>query len=167
MPHEEMLKMSFKAYLGAKDRENRKHLSVLKKILDNDFQIDDYSENRDDPHLFIHSEGDVSFGGVRVYFIGGDVAFRIQNEKKQPYGTAYQIPVQEISEDAMVHTDDNDKIAHEVSKAILAELKDFFKQSAAAENDPKKQDPLNSILVKNFNGTDYANRVNNSSSNRY
>jgi len=154
--------MQFHEFVDKKEREARHHLGLMKKVLEKGgFEVMDKMERRESPYIFIHSpDGNLPFEGVRMYEIGGEVAYRIQKRPDtQPYGRAYAVPVEQMFEDLLGEEDMNDeKRGKEIIEAVVKELKDFFERSAKAEREHPTVDPLGRIHMRST-GTDYANQV--------
>jgi len=160
-----MLRMTidFYEFVDAKQRKAKKHLELVKQLLERGgFQIVDKLEERNDPYIFVFNpEGNLSFEGVRIYEIGGDIAYRIQKEADtHPYGKAYSIPIEKMFNDLLGEDEMNDeKMAEEIAKSVIGEVKDFFKKSYDAEKKgPPQLDPLGQVHMRST-GTDYANQV--------
>lgn len=157
--------MDFYEFVDAQQRRAKKHLKIIKEILEQaDLQVVDKLEERKDPYIFVFSpHKNLSFEGVRIYEVGGELAYRIQKEPDtHPYGKAYVLPVEEMFNDLLGEEGMNDKkIAKEISESIVKELKDFFKKSYEAENSgPPREDPLDQVNMRST-GTDYSNKVMN------
>jgi hypothetical protein len=155
--------MRFAEYLNRKDREALKHLTIVKSILEKaGLDVVDKTKERADPHLFVYStDGDLSFEGVRIYNIGDKLAFRVQkNVDTQPYGHAYGIDIEELYEDMLGDDLEDKKIALEIGKAVIKEIKEFFTQSAKSEKEllSIRKDPLDRVMVRG-SGSDYSNMM--------
>ena len=86
----------------------------------------DFSEE-EDPHLFLKGSKNLSFEGVRIYKIGGEIVFRVQKEENtHPYGTAYPIQVEEMYDDILSDEMDEEKAGKEVIKSISEEMRKFL-----------------------------------------
>lgn len=156
----------FSDFVDRKERTSRKHLELVKQMLEQSgFRIVDKMKTRNEPHLFVFNpQNNLSFDGVRVYEIGGDIAYRIQKEATtEPFGKAYPIPVEKMFEDLMGEDDmDDEQIGKEIIKSVISELKEFFEKSYDAERKgPPAQDPLGKVHMRT-SGTDYANNVTSS-----
>ena len=78
----------FVEFVDRKQREAKKHLKLIEKVL-RQGKLQVYSHLEDEePHLFVKANNKkLSFEGVRVYHIGDGIAFRVQKlEKTEPYG---------------------------------------------------------------------------------
>jgi len=155
--------MQFQEFVDKKERESRKHLDLVKRVLEKGgFEVVDQLKSGGDPHLFIKNPADFNlpFEGVRMYEIGGEVAYRIQNRQDtEPYGRAYAVPVEKMFEDLLGEDDmDDQKKGEEIVQAIVQELKEFFERSAKAEKENPIIDPMGSVKMRST-GTDYANQV--------
>lgn len=159
-----MQQLHFREFIDQKERQALKHLKVMEKILEaGGFKIENKLDRRSSPYLYIRSpEDDLPFEGVRLYEIGGEMAYRIQKRlDSQPFGRAYSVRVEEMFEDLLGEDEMNDeKRGKEVMEAIIKELKSFFEDSAKAEKQgPGLDDPLNKVYMRTTGGTDYANKV--------
>lgn len=158
-----MLMQNFREFATQKERDARKHLEIVKKMFEHaGMKVVDRLKMKEDPYIFIHSpEKNLSFEGVRVYQIGNTIAFRIQREADtHPYGKAYPLNIQAMFEDLLGEDLPDEKIAQEVMRQSIQEVKSFFEKSAEAEKslDIKKSDPLSRILARS-SGTDYSSTL--------
>ncbi len=161
----------FKDFVGKKERDARKELGIIKKILEkNDYQVSDFLEEIGDPHIFVkapNTKEELSFEGIRVYKIGSDIAYRVQNEEKtQPYGKAYTIPVEEMYNDFISDKFKEEKAGQEVMESVFKEIERFFTQSLIAEKQlrsaeiEKNRDQLGRVIIGGSGtGTDYSNLI--------
>lgn len=152
----------FLEFVNSKSRKAKKHLQVLKDILRlSDFNVVDMTEESD-PYIFVKTPNDnLSFGGVRVYEIGGEIAYRAQNElSTEPFGCAFLLPVNKIYEDLIGEDDskEKEKSAEKLAEEISKELKLFFKKNVEAEKRDVKRDPIGTINARS-GGTDYASSI--------
>jgi len=157
------MKTDFYEFVDSKKRKARKHLDLVKQLLERGgFQVVDKLEERNEPHIFVFNpEGNLTFEGIRIYEIGGEIAYRIQKEPHtHPYGKAYSIPIEDMFNDLLGEDDiDDKKMGKEIAEAVVSEIKDFFKQSYEAEKKgPPRVDPLGQVNMRST-GTDYANKV--------
>lgn len=155
--------MKFSSFLDIKNKEIKKELGLIKEILSNNFQIEDFL-SKEDPYIYIKSTDEAPFQGVRVYKIGSNIAYRIQNDSEtEPYGKAYPLNLEEIFNDII--PDMNEEEAGEaVASALVAEFQNFFKKSAEAEKEfmmgkfSKKDIPSSTIVVSTNSG-DFSNSI--------
>ena len=156
---------TYREFVDNKQRKAKKHLGLVKRLLEKQgFQVTDRAEERDDPHIFVFNpDKNLSFDGVRIYEIGGDIAYRVQKEAEtHPFGKAYSLPIEKMYEDLLGDEEDEDKIGEEIIKSVSSELKEFFEKSAKAEKDGPwgAEDPLGKVYARST-GTDYSNQVHN------
>ncbi len=157
---------TFREFVNRKQRESTKHLGLIKKTLEKQGMLVNDFLKEEDPYVFVKSNNQkLSFDGVRIYQIGGDMCYRIQKESKtHPYGKAYLLDVEGMYDDLISDRVKEEKAGKKVMKAIAEELKNFFRKSADAERElqsgefERKNDPLGRTTVKST-GTDYSNQV--------
>ncbi len=155
---------TFVEFVDSKQRSAQKHLNIVKKIFEKEgFRISDQLGERNDPHIFIFNpDKNLSFDGIRIYEIGGDVAFRVQKESEtHPFGKAYPLPIEKMFDDLQGEEDmDENKIGEEIMKSVISEIKDFFEKSYKAEKEGPDNgyDPLGQVHQRT-NGTDYGDKV--------
>jgi hypothetical protein len=154
--------IQFREFVDKKNRKAKKHLGIIKEILQkNNMKVDDFLENQDDPHIFLHSpDKNLSFDGIRIYEIADNISYRTQSQKNtHPFGKAYLIQLEEIFNELMAENMKEEEAGNEVIKELVEELNGFFKKSAEAEDDLRTDaDGVGKILIGS-NGTDYANLV--------
>ena len=158
------MKANFSEFMDKKQREGKRHLGLVGKILEKQgFSVENFLEE-EDPYVFIHSPKDnTSFNGVRVYKIGNMMAFRVQKESKtHPYGNAYELNLEEIFNDYISDDFKDEEAAKKVMEAVTAEIKGFFKKSSQAEDELRAaeidKDGMGKAIVRST-GTDYSNMV--------
>ena len=164
---------TFREFVDKKTRRAKKQLNTLYKILEKEgMSVSNHLED-DDPFIFLSSpSARLSFDGVRLYKIGNDIAFRVQNETKtHPYGKAYSLDVEGMFDDYISDEMDEEKAGKEVMKSVVEELKNFFNKSSEAEKElqdtdtDSARDPLGKVVLRST-GTDYANQVTSSNPSR-
>jgi hypothetical protein len=114
----------------------------------------------DDPFLFVYStEPECEFEGIRIYSIGRNIAFKIQNRiDTHPYGKAYLLDFENIFNTFMSEKGaDEEKIGEKVAHTLIDEIKRFFKMSSDAQNKIEKGD--DNKLMTRSGGTDYSSSV--------
>ena len=156
---------SFLEFVDKRTRESKKQLDILKRVLEKGgMSVVDFSEE-EDPHLFLKGSKNLSFEGVRIYRIGGEIVFRVQKEENtHPYGKAYSLQVEEMYDDILSDEMDEEKAGKEVIKSISEEMRKFFNRSDKAEKEIRSiefgnnNDSMGSVLASST-GTDYANQV--------
>ncbi len=158
--------MEFKEFIDKKEREGKKHLKIVKKLLESGhLKVGDYLEE-DDPYIFLHTPAKtLSFDGIRIYKIGNQLAFRIQKEEKtHPFGKAYPMDIEEMFNDLLSDHHKPEVAGKKVIESVINEVNKFFKKTAQAEKElrsrefDKSIDPLGRLVVKST-GTDYSNMV--------
>ena len=159
-----MAHLEFHEFLDKKKRDARKHLKLMKELFQQGgFKVADHLNEKDGAYLYLYNpKRNLSFDGVRVYEIGGDIAYRIQKEEAtHPYGRAYCLPVPQMFEDLLGEEDMKDEqIGAEICKSVISEIKSFFDKSYEAEKrGPPVSDPLGKIHTRTGGGGDYANSV--------
>lgn len=114
----------------------------------------------DDPFLFVYSTNpECDFEGVRIYSIGRNIAFKIQNRvDTHPYGKAYLLDFENIYNTFMSEKGSNEeKAGKKVIDILVDEMKKFFKMSADAQNKIEKGND-NKLMLRS-GGTDYSSSV--------
>jgi len=154
--------MKFSSFLDVKNKEAIKKLETIKEILSKNFTVESFL-HRADPYIYIRSKENLPFEGVRVYKIGSNFAYRIQNENEtQPYGKAYVLKIEEAFNDVV--SDMGEEEAGEfVANALAEEFNSFFKQSSEAQQEFMlgkfdKKDITSSTIVNSNNG-DFTNSM--------
>lgn len=166
-----MRRRTFGEFVDRKKRESIRQLKLLKQLLEsNGMKTENFlMENDDEPYIYCHNPVNTgSFDGIRIYKIGNTIAFRIQKENEtHPYGSAYQLPVEEMFHDFLADEDiDQEKAGKKVIESVAKEIRRFFDKSAEAESDERDQnsemekDSAGNVLVRTT-GTDYSSLVYN------
>lgn len=127
----------FLEFVDRKQREAIKHLGLMEKLFQRSgMQISAYLED-EDPFIFVKSpDGRLSFDGVRIYEIGGMIAYRVQREQKtEPFGKAYLLDVEDMFNDFMSENMKEEDAGQKVIESVVSEIKKFFKKSAEAEQE--------------------------------
>lgn len=156
--------MKFSSFLDIKNKKTIKELGILKDLLSKDFQIESFLES-DKPYLYLRSKekDDLSFDGVRIYKVGSNLAYRIQNESEtEPYGQAYPLNLEDMFEELV--PDMNEEEAGEIiAHALIEEFNNFFKKSSEIQNELKKgqfnKNDIGSPVVVGSNSGDYTNSI--------
>lgn len=158
---------TFMEFVDKKTRESIKHLDVIKRILmQSDLQVSSHIHSKkDDPFLFVYnpeSSSGINFG-VRIYTIGEQLAYRAQRkENTHPYGGPHSLDIEQIWDDIKADGKEDEEAAEEIVKSVAEEIKDFFKKSAKADKEVKRnkgeEGPLGSVALTGT-GTDYSNKV--------
>lgn len=158
---------TFNEFVDKKTRESRKQLKIIEKILRrHKMPVGSFLEE-EDPYLFLKNhQGQASFEGVRIYKIGGALAYRIQKESQtHPYGKAYALDIEGMWDDLISDETKEDKAGGEIIKAVKEEFQNFFAKSLEAEKElrqgdfDKKSDPMGNVMTTGGQGTDYSNMV--------
>lgn len=155
--------MKFSSFLDIKNKKTIEQLEILGKILSESFKIDSNIKSID-PYIFVYSNKEnLPFQGVRVYKIGSNWAYRIQNENEtQPYGRAYPINLEQAYED-LVSDYSEEEVGEYIAKALVEEFKNFFEKSVEAQRDSNsfvitKKDISNQTIVSKNSG-DFSNMI--------
>lgn len=147
-------------YINRKLLTSKRKLKIIHKMLEHaKIKNKLYLKNTDDPYLFVYStDENCDFEGIRIYSIGNNVAFRIQNrDDTHPYGKSYLLDFENVFNTFMSKKDaDPEDSGKEVMKYFIEEIKKFFKMSAMAQNNFDKND--NKLMLRNT-GTDYSANV--------
>jgi|688.fasta_scaffold313543_2 hypothetical protein len=158
--------MKFSSFLDIKNKQTKKELGILKEILsNNNFQVEDFT-SKEEPYIYLKSTDDAPFQGVRIYKIGSNYAYRIQNESEtQPYGQAYPINLEEIFNDIIPDMTE-EEAAETVASALAEEFHTFFKKSAEFHKDMMiskfdKQDIAGSAIISSNEMGDFSNSIYN------
>lgn len=150
----------FVEFIDRKHREAKKKLKLVEKLLKKgDFKVVS-KLNEEDPFIYLSNPNmDSNLGGIRIYEIGGSIAYKVQqNEDVQPYGDAYLLDLEEMFHDYMTETDDEKKAGKQVIKSANEELKKFFTKSAEAESTLLNKESEPKVIMKT-GGTDYASML--------
>jgi len=158
----------YREFVERKSKKVKKKLDLIKKMFEkHDMEVKDNlneikGSDELDPYLFVvNPNGGASFGGARVYSIGGEIAYRAQRDfETHPFGRAYHIDIEQIFDDASEDDTDEKKAAQEVVDGVVQEVQSFFKKSEKAEKDSPlmTNDPLNQAYMRST-GNDYANQT--------
>jgi len=161
-----MKRRTFGEFVDRKKRECIKQLMTIKEMLaSNGLKVDNFlTESEDDPYIYCYNPArSGSFDGIRIYKVGNTIAFRIQKENEtHPYGSAYQLPIEEMFHDFLGDGDmDQEKAGKKVIESVTKEIRRFFDKSAEAESKEREQnsemnkDSAGAALVRTT-GTDYS-----------
>lgn len=148
----------FLEFINKKQREAQKHLALVERLLKkHGLKTKSYLEE-EDPYIFLYNPGqNLSFEGIRIYEIADVIAYRVQNEEQtHPYGTAYQLNLEEMFNDYMSENIKEEEAGKKVIESVLKELETFFKKSAIAEDNIKEKETLLQIKT---GGSDYSTSV--------
>jgi len=151
----------FVEFVDRKQREAKKHLKLIEKVL-RQGKLQVYSHLEDEePHLFVKANNKkLSFEGVRVYHIGDGIAFRVQKlEKTEPYGKAYSLDVEQMFNDYMSDGMDEKEAVKKVMEAVGQEIKKFFHKSAKAEEETRTGQKDGVGMIVKTGGSDYSSAV--------
>ncbi len=155
---------SFGAFVDKKQRDSARQLKLVKQALESSgLKVDDHLQAEGDPYVYVHNTvKSSSFGGVRIYKIGDELAFRVQKESKtHPYGSAYPLPIESMFNDFLSDEGiDEKKAGKKIIESVGKELRSFFDRSADAEKDTKQDDRVSGgDLMVRSQGTDYSSSV--------
>lgn len=147
-------------YINRKLISSKRKLRIIHKILDQaKVKTKLFLKNTDEPHLFVYStDNNCDFEGIRIYPIGRNLAFKIQNRSDtHPYGKAYLLDFENIYNTFMAEKDaEEEKAGKKVIKYFVEEIMKFFKMSAEAQSNFDKSD--DKLMLRN-SGTDYSANV--------
>jgi hypothetical protein len=147
--------MKFSSFLDKKVMEAKRRLGVIRDVLsESDIPVKDFLKS-EDPYLFVEDPDKEMEFGIRIYKVGSRIAYRIQRESDtQPYGEAYPMDVEKYFSDLVTDMDE-DEAADKIKKALVEEVKSFFKKSSKANDDmlaSKSDDATGRIIVSANNG---------------
>jgi len=150
----------FLEFVDRKERESRRHLSILSKALkESGLKVYDHID-KEDSYIFVKStKDDVPFDGIRIYEVGRALAYRVQKEKDtEPYGKAYPLDLEEMFNDLMGEKMNEEQAGKAVIKGVIKEIKEFFSKSAEAQSNLEDKVEPKPLIVKT-GGTDYSGMV--------
>lgn len=158
---------TFNEFVDGRQRRAKKQLKILGEVLKKQGMTVREFLDGDDPHIFLKSnQNGLSFDGIRIYKIGGDITYRIQKEEKtHPYGKAYILDVEGMWDDLIGDNVSEEKAGKKILEAVKEEFDSFFANSLIAEKKiragdfDKKGNPLGNVMLKSSGGTDYSNLV--------
>ena len=155
----------FLEFVNRKQREARRHLQIIEQVLKNAGLSAKAFLEEDQPYVYLKSTNPkVSFEGVRIYEVGGMIAYRVTKEKDtEPYGRAYQLDLEDMFNDYMSESPKEEEAGKKVMKSVVSELKRFFDMSADAERDLKDRGTGDGGVILKTGGTDYSSLVFNKS----
>jgi len=150
----------FLEFVDRKERESIRHLSVVAKALKSSGLKVHEHIGKEDSYIFVKSTKDeLPFEGIRIYEVGGSLAYRVQKEKDtEPYGKAYTLDLEEMFNDFMGEKMKEEEAGKEVVKGISKEIKEFFSKSAKAYSEIEDRTESKPVIVKT-GGTDYSGTV--------
>lgn len=127
--------MKFSSFLDIKNKKTIKELNILKEILSKNFEIKTFLE-QSSPYIFLKPKNsDLDFEGVRIYKIGSNWAYRIQNESdSEPYGKAYPLELESMFEE-IIPDSDEEEAGEIIANALIEEFNNFFKLSSKIEKE--------------------------------
>lgn len=155
--------MKFSSFIDVKNKQTIKQLETLKEILSKEFSIDAYLEN-ESPYIYLRAKKETPFQGVRIYKIGSNWAYRIQNESEtEPYGKAYPIDIERMFED-LIPDMSEDEAGGVIADALIEEFNNFFDKSAKLDKELSsgqfsKNDISNATVVVGSNSGDFTNSI--------
>jgi hypothetical protein len=151
--------LHFNQFLDKKGRTARKQLDIPKRSLEREgLVVGDYLD-AEDPYLFVRSDRDLSFEGVRIYKIGEQIAYRVQKEKDtHPFGRAYPLDVEDIYADIVSDDMNEEKAGRKVMEFVAAEITKFFQKSEKAEAELRVIEGQKKLSVRN-GVADFTNQV--------
>lgn len=153
--------MLFKDFMKNKDRIGQKYLKILENVLkQGGLKVENFLDT-EEPYLFVYSNKDLSFDGIRLYKIGDVIAYKTQKENNtHPYGQPYLLNVEDIFNDLISDDKEPEKAGDLTAKYLVEELNKFFSKSFDAEennNDSQisRADSLGRVVI-DASGIDYA-----------
>lgn len=156
--------MKFSSFIDIKNKKIIKELKILQEILSKDFEINAFLEI-EDPYIFLKSKNEESpFGGIRIYKIGSNWAYRVQNEgDKEPYGKAYPLDIEKMFEEIIPDMGEEEAGAT-IAEALIDEFNNFFSKSSEAQKEIgsfmfDKKDITNQNLIIGSNSGDFSNSI--------
>lgn len=161
------MSQTFLEFVDRKVREGKKHLGLVKKLLERQGLSVTARTDEETPFIFVKSpNGSLSFEGIRVYKVGDVMAYRVQkNENTEPYGKAYMLDLEDMFEDYMADNIREEEAAQRIVQTVSEEIQKFFTKSAEAEQELRNiefdrdgQDGTGKIVLRST-GTDYSNLV--------
>jgi hypothetical protein len=153
---------NFMEFVDRKQRDTRHRLGLIKDVLErHDLKVKAHLYADDDPYIFVKADNKkVPFEGVRIYHIGDQIAYRVQNlENSEPYGKAYALKLEDMFNDFMSENIPEEEAGKKVMEAVAKELKKFFSRSAKASEEIRtgQKDGVGTIIKTG--GTDYSAMV--------
>lgn len=157
----------FSQFVDKKMRHAKKQLDTVNRVLQKEGMNTQNHTEEEDPFIFIKNPGTpLSFDGIRMYHIGGKIAWRIQKEEDtHPYGDAYSLDVEGMFHDLVSDEHmDEEKAGKEVMEGIVKEIRSFFDKSSEAEKEERSAefdqagDPLGKTMIRG-QGNAFSNQV--------
>lgn len=154
--------MKFSSFIDIKNKQTIKQLNILKEILSKEFEISPYLEN-DNPYIYLKAKKETPFQGVRIYKIGSNWAYRIQNESEtEPYGKAYPLDLEKMFEEIIPDMSE-EEAGGVIADALIEEFNIFFEKSAKLDKEFSigqfnKNDISNAVIVGSNSG-DFSNSI--------
>jgi hypothetical protein len=156
--------MQFNEFVNHKERESRRHLKIIKKVLETakpSFKVKSFMDD-EDQYIFVYApDENFTFEGIRIYPIGDGYAYKIQNtENTHPFGMAYGLNIEKMFSDHMSDEANAKDAAKNVADDIRREIRKFFELTGEAEQDiaGSKIDSGDKYLLKT-GGTDYSSLI--------
>jgi len=154
----------FVEFVNKKSRESTKQLKIIKDILEREGMSVAEFLKEEQPYIYLQNPGGgLSFDGVRIYKIAGNIVYRVQKEAKtHPFGKAYPLDIEEMFDDLVSDNVDEEKAGKKIIKAVSEEFRNFFIKSAEAEKENRSDElDYGNISVGSSTGTDYSSLVHN------
>lgn len=152
---------NFMEFIDRKQREGKKQLKLMEKVLrKGGLTVYSHLED-DDPYLFVKANSrKLSFEGVRIYQIGDSIAYRVQKlEKTEPYGQPYSLNVEDMFNDYMGENMTEEEAGEKTMQSAVEELKKFFHKSEKAEEEERTGQKDGVGLIVKAGGSDYSSMV--------
>jgi hypothetical protein len=127
--------MKFSSFIDIKNKKITRELGILKEVLSKNFDVKSFFES-EHPYIYIKSKiQDLSFDGVRIYKIGSNWAYRVQNESdKEPYGKAYPLDIEKMFEE-LVPDMSEEEAGETIAEALADEFSKFFDKSSTIQKE--------------------------------
>ena len=157
---------SFFEFIDKKQREAKRHLKIIKKLLESSgIKVADHLKE-DDPYIFaFNPQQNILFDGIRIYQIGSILAFRVQKEEKtHPFGKAYALPIEDMFDDLLEDNHNPEHAGKKLVESVAHEIKQFFVKSVEAEKELRDaevktgDDAMGKIVIRS-NPNDYSNLI--------
>jgi len=156
--------MKFSSFIDIKNKKIIKELKILEEVLSKNFDIKSFLES-ESPYIYLKcTKQDVPFDGVRLYKIGSNWAYRVQNESdKEPYGKAYPLDIEKMFED-LIPDMSEEEAGESIAEALVDEFNKFFSKSCQIEKEIgiglfDKKDITNQNLIVGSNSGDFSNSI--------
>jgi hypothetical protein len=150
----------FSKFLEIKNKKIKRELEIIKKVLESKrIQVESFL-NENNPYLFVKSSVSLPFDGIRIYKIGSNIAYRIQNENKtEPYGKSYPLDIESVFSDLITDMKE-EEAGKEIIELLNKEISNFFKESEKAQQEISLNKFQDSPSIS-INNIESPNKLNN------